>query len=182
MPASSPVQQRPTPSGLERFLAEDELIVSKTDGKGRIRYANQTFQQISRYRESELLGRPHGLVRHPQMPACVFRLLWRELEAGREVFAHVLNLAKDGAHYWVFAHVTPSYDAAGVAVGYHSNRRAPSRAALGEIEPLYRALRNLELEAPTPEQGIERSLAELLAALDRASMGLNRFALSLEAA
>src|SRR3546814_11478743 len=74
------------------------------------------------------------------MPRCVFQLLWQTIDAGNEIFAYVKNMAKNGDYYWVFAHVTPSYDANGKIDSYHSNRRLPSQAALAQVEPLYRAL------------------------------------------
>ena len=114
-----------TPSGRETFFPASELIVSKTDLKGRLTYANGLFCQIAGYRESELIGQPHSMIRHPDMPRSVFRLLWDTIEDRREIFAFVKNMASSGDHYWVFAHVTPSFDAAGAMIGYHSNRRAP---------------------------------------------------------
>jgi len=82
------------PTGMERRFEEDEIIVSKTDLKGRITYANQVFLRVAGYSEKEVLGQPHNLIRHPDMPRCVFKLLWDTLEAKREIFAYVLNMAK----------------------------------------------------------------------------------------
>ena len=102
-----------TPTGVERFFPEDEVIVSKTDFKGRITYANETFLNIAGFTEDEILGQPHSIIRHPDMPRCVFKLLWDTIKARSEIFAYVLNMAKNGDHYWVFAHVTPTFDASG---------------------------------------------------------------------
>lgn len=124
-------------TGHERTFEPSEIIVSKTDTKGRITYANQVFQRVAGYTEAELLGKPHSIVRHPDMPRCVFKYLWDTIAAGREVFAYVLNRAKCGDHYWVFAHVTPSFDRSGRVVGYHSNRRVPYPDALGKVKDLY---------------------------------------------
>ena len=128
------------PSGVERTFGPDELIVSKTDPKGVITYANDVFLRVSGYRAEDVLGRPHNLIRHPDMPRAVFKLLWDTLASGREIFAYVNNLAADGAHYWVLAHVTPSRSAAGAVVGYHSSRRVPAPAALAVVRPLYERL------------------------------------------
>lgn len=126
------------PSNKEIFFAENDLIVSKTDPKGRITYANQTFCRMAGHSETELLGRPHSIIRHPDMPRAVFKLLWDTLFEGREVFAYVKNMAKNGDHYWVFAHVTPSFDKNRKVLGFHSNRRVPNRPALDRtIIPLY---------------------------------------------
>ncbi|MBO9569771.1 MULTISPECIES: PAS domain-containing protein [Cellulomonas] len=145
------------PTGEVRTFAPDELIVSKTDLQGRITYVNGTFRRVSGYDESELLGRPHNVIRHPDTPRAVFRLLWDELRAGREMFAYINNLAKDGASYWVLAHVTPSRGADGGVVGYHSSRRLPEPAAVAEIEALYARLRAAESTQPTPRAALEAS-------------------------
>jgi PAS domain S-box-containing protein len=122
----------------EVFFSERELIVSKTDLKGRITYANKTFCKIAGYAEHEILGKPHSLVRHPDMPRTIFKALWDTISDGREIFAYVKNMTKSGDPYWVFAHVTPSFDPDGKIIGYHSNRRAPKRAAVEKvITPLY---------------------------------------------
>jgi PAS domain S-box-containing protein len=91
--------------------------------QGHITYANDVFLRLSKYPLREVLGAPHSLIRHPDMPRCVFKLLWDTIEAKKEIFAYVLNMARDGNHYWVFAHVTPTLDAEQKIVGYHSNRR-----------------------------------------------------------
>ncbi len=139
------------PHGREVLLGEDELIVSKTDLKGRVTYANDVFLRICGYDESEVLGAPHSLIRHPDMPRCVFGLLWEVLESGHEVFAFVKNLTKSGDFYWVFAHVTPTFNS-GRIIGYHSNRRAPARAALPLLDTLYEELRTEEAKFPRDQQ------------------------------
>lgn len=128
-------------NGVERFFEDDELIVSKTDLKGRLTYCNDVFIRISGYSESECLGQQHSLIRHPDMPRCVFKLLWDTIQDGREIFAYVINRCKNGDYYWVNAHVTPSRDASGNIIGFHSNRRVPEREILNNIiSPLYRNL------------------------------------------
>lgn len=127
-----------TPTNREIVLQEDDIIVSKTDLKGRITYCNQTFCRLSGYSEAELLGQPHSIIRHPDMPRAAFKLLWDTLAEGREIFAYVKNMAKNGDYYWVFAHVTPSYDKNHNVIGYHSNRRCPDRNIIANtIVPLY---------------------------------------------
>ncbi len=151
-----------TPTGREISFHEDEIIVSKTDLKGRITYANDVFLRVSGFCESEVLGKPHNLIRHPAMPRCVFDLLWTTIQEGSELFAYVLNLAKNGDGYWVFAHVTPSRDARGACVGYHSNRRVPHPDALEKVRPLYAKLLDVERRAGDPRAAVEAS-SELLA-------------------
>ncbi len=127
-----------TPTNTERFFAEDDIIVSKTDIKGRITYANQSFCHMAGYKEVELLGQPHSIIRHPDMPRAVFKLLWDAVLDRREIFAYVKNMSRNGDYYWVFAHVTPSYDSKGGVIGFHSSRRVPDRNVLTKtIIPLY---------------------------------------------
>lgn len=128
------------PTGVERAFRDDQIIVSKTDLKGRITYVNQLFVDVSGYAEEELIGAPHSVIRHPEMPRAVFHLLWDTLVQKREIFAYVKNMTATGDHYWVLAHVTPTFGRDGSVLGYHSNRRTASRSALAQIEPLYRAL------------------------------------------
>jgi PAS domain S-box-containing protein len=137
---STITDRRHRPTGIERVLGADDVIVTKTDLKGHITYANEVFCQVSAMPEADLLGKPHNVIRHPEMPRTVFSLLWDTVASGDEIFAYVVNLAGDGAHYWVLAHVTPSYDPAGRLIGYHSNRRKPAPAAVRALQPLYRSL------------------------------------------
>ncbi len=149
------------PSGVERTFDADELIVSKTDPKGIIRYANDVFTRISRYSEEQLLGQPHNIIRHPDMPRAVFKLMWDVISSGQEIFAYVVNLAADGAHYWVLAHVTPSFGAGRQIIGYHSNRRLPARSAIAAAESVYATLRAEERRHGRPAEALEASTALL---------------------
>jgi PAS domain S-box-containing protein len=154
------------PTGVERSFSPDELIVSKTDPRGVITYANDVFLRVSGYAMGELIGRPHNLIRHPEMPKAVFQLLWDTLTARREVFAYINNLAADGAHYWVLAHVTPSFGPGGAVIGYHSNRRKPAPRAIQAIRPLYDRLLAEERRHPNGKAAVtasSRLLAEIVA-------------------
>lgn len=150
-------------TGVERFFSPDTFIVSKTDAKGIITYVNDVFLDVAGYRMEEVMGKPHNMIRHPWMPRCIFRLLWDRIKSGNEIFAYVVNRTKSGDHYWVLAHVTPSFNKAGEVVGYHSNRRVPKREAVSAIEPLYHELRTLEDGCATPKQAVETSFAQLQA-------------------
>ena len=142
------------PTGEERTFGADELIVSKTDPRGVITYANDVFLRVSAYPAAEVIGRPHNLIRHPDMPKAVFALLWDTLAAGREIFAYIDNLAADGAHYWVLAHVTPTYGPRGEVVGYHSSRRVPAAGAIAEVRPLYERLLAEERRHPNAKAAV----------------------------
>ena len=145
------------PTGVERTLGEDEIIVTKTDPRGVLTYANDVFLRISALREDEAVGHPHNVIRHPDMPRAVFKPLWDTLKDGRELFAYVVNLASDGAHYWVLAHVTPSRDANGRVVGYHSNRRRPDPAAVSAVSEFYGRLRAEEERHSSTPAALEAS-------------------------
>lgn len=154
------------PTGQERTFSADELIVSKTDHRGVITYANDVFLRVSGYAMGDVVGQPHNLIRHPDMPRAVFQLLWETLRAGRELFAYIDNLASDGAHYWVLAHVTPSYGPGGKVTGYHSNRRKPSPRAVDRIRPLYDRLLAEERKHPNANAAVAASsalMAEIVA-------------------
>jgi PAS domain S-box-containing protein len=133
-----------TPTNQEKTFKDDETIVSKTDVKGNITYGNRLFIKMSGYSEEELIGAPHNIIRHPDMPAVVFKLLWDTVAQGKEIFAYVKNMAKDGSFYWVLANVTASRDVSGNIIGYHSVRRAPSKKAVEAIEGVYKLLNNAE--------------------------------------
>lgn len=167
------------PTGREIHFDADEIIVSKTDPRGIITYANDIFCRVSGYSEAELLGQPHNIIRHPEMPACVFKLLWDTLKSGHEIFAYVNNLARCGSNYWVFAHVTPSHDREGRLVGYHSSRRVPYPDALQKVRPLYARLRSEETRHADPRQGMAASMRLVGEVIQGAGMDYPRFVFSL---
>lgn len=167
------------PTGRERNFGKEALIVSKTDLQGKITYANKLFVELSGYDEQELLGRPHALVRHPDMPRSVFKLLWDSIKAGKEIFAYVINLSRNGDHYWVLAHVTPSFDANGRVVGFHSNRRCPEESALQKIRPLYRQMREAEERASGKSEALVAGTDVLLRALSNQGQSYESFIFSL---
>lgn len=165
-------------TGHERILPQEDLIVSKTDLQGRIIYANENFSKLAGFREDEFLGRPHSIVRHPAMPKAVFKVLWDTLRSGKEIFALVINRSKNGDHYWVLAHVTPSFDRLGNIIGYHSTRRAPDRSAIEAVEPLYRQMVEAEQRAGG-QDAIPAGLTVLTSALTQLGMSYDAFLFSL---
>lgn len=167
------------PTGIERPWGEEEIIVSKTDLKGHMTYANLVFQRIAQYNEFELMGKPHNIVRHPAMPRCIFKFLWDTLAERQEIFAYVLNMAKTGDYYWVLAHVTPSYDSAGNVVSYHSNRRKPGLAQINKIQPIYAALLAEEQKHASPRDGLRASHDMLIKTIQGTGMSYDQFVFSL---
>ena len=173
-------RRRIVPTKNEVFFDKDDIIVSKTDLKGRITYANRTFCEIAGYNEREVVGQPHSMIRHPDMPRAVFKLLWDTLQDGRELFAYVKNMTKTGDYYWVFAHVTPSFDAARNVAGFHSNRRVPDRRIVeGTIIPLYAELLREEQRHNNGKQALASGWAMLDEFVNAKKVSYDQFVFSL---
>jgi PAS domain S-box-containing protein len=136
-----------TPTLTERVMREEDFIVSMTDIKGRLTYGNRIFIEFSGYSEAELIGTQHNIIRHPDMPRGVFKLLWDKIQAGDECFAYVKNMSKDGGFYWVFANVTPTFDTDGKITGYLSVRRKPRISGIQVVTGLYAAMLEEEKKA-----------------------------------
>ena len=163
-------------TGVERFFDDNEIIVSKTDTKGRLTYVNDVFLRLADYTEKQCLGQPHSMIRNPEMPRCIFKLLWDTIQDGREIFAYVVNRSANGDHYWVLAHVTPSRDNLDNIIGYHSNRRTPNRQILeNTIIPLYRQLLAEEQKHANSKDGMAASTAILTGMLSEANVEYGEF-------
>lgn len=133
----------------ENEMKEGSILVSTTDTKGIITMCNSDFIEISGYAENELIGKPHNLVRHPDMPAAAFQDLWDTINAGNPWIGYVKNRCKNGDYYWVTANVTPITEN-GQVTGYMSVRYKPSREEIAAAEALYRKINAGEVSlAPT---------------------------------
>lgn len=142
--------------GREAAFALDEVFFSRTDGRGVIQAGNTVFARVAKYPMEELIGAPHKLIRHPDMPRGVFQLFWDTIKSGATVGAYVKNQASDGSYYWVFAVVTPCDG------GYLSARIKPTSALLKTVEQEYTRLRQAEqAEELSPEESAARLLARL---------------------
>lgn len=162
------------------MFSRDELIVTKTDLKGSITYANDVFLRLAGYPEDQVIGAPHCLIRHPHMPHGIFKLLWDTLTGGEEIFAYVVNRSANGDHYWVLAHVTPSYGKDGKIVGYHSNRRVADKNVLRDvIEPLYAKARQVEARFENPKDKAKAGLEFLVSVLKEQGKSYDEFIFSL---
>jgi PAS domain S-box-containing protein len=168
------------PTGRERFSGEEEIIVSKTDTRGVITYANGVFCRVAGYTGAELPGAPHSIIRHPDMPRAVFKLRWDTIDAGREIFAYVVNLARTGDHYRVYAHLTPTLGPDGSIVGHHSSRRVPTRVAIEAVRPVYAQLLAEEQQDGHTQDAIAASTRMLEATLAAAGVGYEQFVWSLD--
>ena len=102
------------------------------------------FLKIVGTKQAEVLGKPHNIIRHPDMPRAVFKLLWERIKNKEEIFAYVKNKSFDGGFYWVFANITTSLDVQNNPVGYYSVRRKPNPKAIEVIEPIYQKLLSVE--------------------------------------
>lgn len=160
----------------ELRLKENTLITSKTDLRGIITYGNADFVRFSGYGERAFLGKPHNIIRHPDMPRIAFKLLWEHITEGKEFFAFVKNFSQQGDIYWVFANVTSSYDEYGKIIGYYSVRRAPSKQGVNFMSGVYAKL--LEAERTG---GMNASRALLASMLDEAGLSYEELVLSLQA-
>lgn len=163
----------------EVLLAADDLIISKTDLKGRITYANRTFMRIAGFDEEQLLDRPHNLIRHPDMPKGVFKFLWQELKQGHEFFGFVKNYTSDHGYYWVFANITPDFDSNGNVQGYFSVRRRPNPDAIPVVESIYQKMLQIE-QRHSKAEACGHSLAFLNQLLQGKGISYERFVMQLQ--
>jgi len=163
-------RRHPEPTGKEIKLSKKRIIVSKTDMKGIILYANDYFSEVCGYSEVELIGKPHNIVRHPDMPKAVFYLLWQTIQQGKNITAVVKNLAKNGDHYWVVTDFEIQKDSMGNIYQYTAYRRAVPRQVLETIEPLYAKM--LEIEQV---HGMKASVEYLNSYLAERKMSYNQY-------
>ncbi len=136
---------RPTPVDQEIVLDPKRYIVSKTDTKGIIEYGNDYFVEISGYSDIELVGKPHSIIRHPDMPKIVFKMMWDRIKQGKNIMAIVKNMAKDGRYYWVVTEFEAKRDPiTNEIISYTAFRKAAPRKAIEAITPIYKKLIEIE--------------------------------------
>lgn len=160
-------------------MREQDFIVSKTDLAGRITYGNRIFQEFAGYSEQELIGTQHNIVRHPDMPRAAFNLAWDFIKSEKEFFGFVKNMASDGSFYWVFTHITPSYNRHGEVIGYLSVRRKPRPDSVAIVAGLYAQMLEIEKKAG-PKQAIEASTQFLLDFLAQKGTSYEELVLALQ--
>jgi len=160
---------------MEIFMNEDDLIVSKTDTKGKIIYGNEIFIKMSGYDESELLNKPHNILRHQDMPKIVYKLLWDRIKQKKFINAYVKNRTKQNNFYWVFANVTASVDKNNNIIGYHSARRKPSKRGVETMNSLYQKLLDAEKKG-----GIQASESLLNNLLKKEGVSYDEFIINLQ--
>ena len=151
----------PTPTDKEIKLSPKRYIVSKTDAKGIIEYGNDYFVEISGYSETELLGQPHSIVRHPDMPKIAFKLMWDRIKQGKNFLAVVKNLSKSGDYYWVVTEFEPKIDPiTNEIISHTAFRKAAPQKAIDAMIPIYAKL--LEIEQSGGMEASEKYLRGFL--------------------
>jgi len=154
----------------EITFSKKKFIVSKTDLKGNILFINKNFSEVSGYTEAELIGSPHNVLRHPDMPRAVFYLVWKNLLAGKKVSGVVKNLAKDGRYYWVIADFEPKQDTQGNINTLTAFRRSAPDDVIETTEELYATMLAIE-----KKHGMEKSLAYLEGFLEEHQLSYEEF-------
>lgn len=124
----------------EEHIFEGRAIISETDTKGVITYANRKFCEIAGYTAAELKGQPHNIIRHPDMPKAAFAQMWETIQSGQSWHGIVKNLRKDGLYYWVETEITPVRDDEGEITGYIAARKPASRKNIDEVTQLYKTM------------------------------------------
>jgi len=137
-------KDRPSPINKEIIIPDDQVLISVTDPKGIIIEANDIFIKISGYSEDELVGSSHNIIRHPDMPKIMFKIVWDHIMEKENVMAVVKNLAKDGKYYWVVTDFVTRVDADRNILNYTAYRRPVHDKVKEAVIPLYRALCAIE--------------------------------------
>lgn len=167
--------------GQEITFRPDQFIVSKTDKRGIIQYVNQSFIDVSGFVESELIGKPHSVIRNVMMPRCIFKFFWDNIKQGKEFFAYVVNECKNGDYYWVLAYVTPDRDPqTGEISGFFSVRRVPSAHAIEQVSAFYAALKEEEAKHSSKTKGLEAGERMFMETLGRMGMDYHALVYGLE--
>lgn len=152
---------RPLPLNKKIKVSPKMFLVSKTDERGNIIYSNDNFSEITGYSQSEVIGAPHNILRHPDMPSAIFFLMWQRIQSGQNIRALIKNLTKTGEYYWVSTDFEILTDSHSNNTNYIAFRRGVSDKAIHAIEPLYETLLKIE-----KQHGREASLIYLQGYLD----------------
>jgi PAS domain S-box-containing protein len=162
---------QPTPLNEQIQLDKYKYILSRTDEKGVIQFGNDYFYEISGYSAKEMLGQPHNIIRHPDMPKVIFKLMWSRLSQGKNIFAIVKNLAKDGRYYWVTTKFEIRKNPMDNSItGYMAYRQAAKEKAVNKISKLYEELLDIEKSS-----GVDASEKYLIGYLESKRMTYDEF-------
>ncbi len=137
--------ERPTPIDREVVWNKSQVVISEADVYGRITNVNDVFSNVCGYSPEEMIGQPHSIIRHPDMPKLIFKLLWDNLKAGNNFIGVIKNLAKSGEYYWVITDFEMRRDATGNITHYIARRKSVPKAVIENyVAPLYETLLKLE--------------------------------------
>lgn len=140
---------KPIPTNVE-VKFEGGNMITETDLHGRITFANRLFVHMTGYEKKELIGMPHSIIRHPDMPKSCFDAMWTCIQRGYPWEGYVKNLRKDGAYYWVVVTVTPKHDDEGNLCGYIAVRKPPGEITIEEVKTKYQQMLHSEMCQETP--------------------------------
>ena len=161
------------PLNIEATFEEEGLdaraLITRTDKKGIITFASPAYRQMTKYSKEELIGKPHSIVRHPDMPEAAFKEMWDTIKQGKHWEGIVKNLRRDGKYYWVVVQIDPIdengniiYNKPDKIAGYIAVRREPSRSEINEADKLYKSMRKAELLAKSKLKDWEEELLKKL--------------------
>ncbi len=137
------VIEKPEPID-EEVLFDGGVMITETDTAGIITYANRKFREMTGYTKEELIGSPHNINRHPDMPSAAFETMWETIKSGEYWEGYVKNMRKDGRYYWVIVWIKPKFDDNGNIVGYIAGRKVPDRNMIKRVEEKYKKMKEQE--------------------------------------
>ncbi|MCF6201658.1 MAG: PAS domain-containing protein [Hydrogenimonas sp.] len=137
---------KPTPLD-EEVPFDGGVMITETDTAGIITYANRKFREMTGYTKEELIGSPHSINRHPDMPKSAFKTMWETIKRGEMWEGYVKNMRKDGKYYWVIVWIKPKFDDEGNIVGYIAGRKVPNRHDIKQVEMQYKKMAAQELKS-----------------------------------
>ena len=124
----------------EEVKFDGRSLISETDTKGIITYGNRKFFEMTGYSKEEILGKPHNILRHPDMPKAAFNEMWKTVQSGTIWEGYVKNLRKDGKFYWVIVNIVPKLNESGEIIGFIASRKVPDKQKLKSVEQNYKEM------------------------------------------
>jgi aerotaxis receptor len=140
MPAKPNVEPLDIEATFEEEGLEARSLITRTDLHGIITFASKAYRAMTKYSKEELIGKPHSIVRHPDMPVSAFKQMWDTIKANKVWEGYVKNLRKDGKYYWVIVRIEPIFDEDGKKIGYVGLRRESEREIITQIEQQYKEM------------------------------------------
>jgi len=140
MPAKPNVEPLDLEATFEDENLEARSLITRTDKRGIVTFASKAYREMTKYSKEELVGKPHSIVRHPDMPAAAFKQMWDTIKENKVWEGYVKNLRKDGKYYWVIVRIEPLYDDDGNKIGYTAIRKEPDRETILKMEQKYKEM------------------------------------------